>query len=790
MATQTYRMTMTKSAYAKWSSPYTVFPTNSSTQYIISPEDAKANALYFGGGSFPASLKRNNILGARVCVYVSVGYYTGRVSPVDGSFNPSTLTAYNRPLEDGGSIAMSGTSGGASGGWQNLVFRGDSDYNAGLSFAKDGGFNLMCDNYTTVFDNWYARTVLSGGGAPYIDILYDDSSKALSQVSFSNRPSGKVYPNRTVLLQWRLSRSSATSGVNCIDDTFVQQSAKFFWRVQGASSWNQISISGATYDYTVPANTFPNGSTIEYYLSVTDTDGTTSSTSTFTFYTPATQITPQDSPTSGYANPRNEITFSWFFSNGSVDYGQTSASFFWRVQGASSWTTVQADGSTQHVVIPANTFPVASTIEWYISGTDSSGYASQSDVYAFSTAAAVIYAICRTPVGSVEDGSSWIRMIWTLQSADGYPASRTQVWWKKDSDENIPANWHELLNEASTVTDISVAPGTFPAGKINWQVVATNIDETTAPSEAYGFADFICVDAPDPVQGLRATAVPLSTISWQSEGQEAYEITIDGEVVQRAFGSDVYSWQVPSPLADGAHSIQVRIQGEFGLWSQPSETFVSIANSPETSLPITGEFGVDAILTAGAAAGEDAPELHWYRDGKYIARTTGTPTFRDRLVLGPHDYFVEIWHTSGNYTRSETVSGILSTNTKRIAPLDDAGAEWLELRLSENSADEESFSWQQTQSLQHVTGAEFPALDSSPYQDEVANYNVAFPTVEECRQLEAMRGKTVILKSRGHAVMIGSLNNLQKRATLFYTAYTFSLQRIHCEDFVNYDQTN
>ena len=64
---------------------------------------------------------------------------------------------------------------------------------------------------------------------------------------------------------------------------------------------------------------------------------------------------------------------------------------------------------------------------------------------------------------------------------------------------------------------------------------------------------------------------------------------------------------------------------------------------------------------------------------------------------------------------------------------------------------------------------------------------MAFPTAEEGRRLEALRGKVIILKSRGGNVTIGSLGNLQKRVTAFYVAYTFTIQRIHVEDFVHYE---
>ena len=72
-------------------------------------------------------------------------------------------------------------------------------------------------------------------------------------------------------------------------------------------------------------------------------------------------------------------------------------------------------------------------------------------------------------------------------------------------------------------------------------------------------------------------------------------------------------------------------------------------------------------------------------------------------------------------------------------------------------------------------------------EDLIGTYDCAFRTVEEVRAFEALKGKTVILKSRGGNVVIGALVALNKQVKDFYTTFTFSLQQIHWEDFISYD---
>ena len=112
----------------------------------------------------------------------------------------------------------------------------------------------------------------------------------------------------------------------------------------------------------------------------------------------------------------------------------------------------------------------------------------------------------------------------------------------------------------------------------------------------------------------------------------------------------------------------------------------------------------------------------------------------------------------------------------------------MQLRLSESSSNSQSYNWSRTVSRIHVAGTKFPVLETSPFEDLSGSYNCAFWDETEARRLEALHGQIVILKSRGNHVLIGVLDQLSKRVKRNYSAYTFSIQQIHWEDFVRYDQ--
>lgn len=986
MANATVNLSLAKSGYVKEANPFTVYRTNTSTEYLISEDNGGIdNFLYFGFAAIPNNLRHNVLIGMSItfaarCEPNSLGPWIYIESCYD--FDPATLTYNNKPSRYSLGFDESVT-GTADNTLRNITA---SESGSGVAYFFKSGRCVSIRAYDRSSDasndEIFAKTVLANGSTqPYATITYDNATKIKSEISVTSRPAGTVNPTQALTWVWDLVKDTDAVSGYCADETWAQDSGTFYYRIQGQSAWQSVSLgssksltfpaftftAGVTYEYyiqvtdedgttssygtasspvtfnttrptltvynlpagsnydtrpartiswtlkvgsteyeqasttffwrkvgastwnritasgnakslTIPANTFPTGATIERYVSSTDVNGNVYTLNTATFSTPTTkitatvypsgrdvesggplifswvfrnslgdydqssatlywrsstsdpwtaiqasgseqsitvpkntfpgnaatvywylegtdiggttsttseqnfrtvtsQITPQNSPTSGYADPREPITFSWYFATPAGSYDQASATFYWRLQGSEAWTEVQAAGSTANVTIPANTFPIASTVEWYVSGTDAGGCSSTSTVYSFSTAASASYAIPVSPVGRVEDGTKAITYTWIVQNNDGSTATRTILSWKLPTESQ--SEWHTLLDTTDPVTAYTVPADTYAAGPVEWRVVAYNRDDVAGPA---GEASFVVLRAPEAPEGLTATAVPRTTVRWQSTGQEGYEVTIDGEVVASAYGPATYSYQQIIPLEDGPHQIRVRIQGAYGLWSNYAETSILVANTPDGTLTLVGAFGVDALLQVSETIDPDT-EIHWYRDGVRIGRTVGSDRFTDRFALGTHDYYAEIWGADGNYTRSNIVTGTMSTGSPMIAAA--SGGAWLSLRLSTSSRGEQTFNWSRESALTHVSGAAYPVLDLAPYEDLSGSYDCAFRDPAEAKAFEALRGKVVVLKSRNGHVLVGGLTELRQRVNIFYTSYTFSLQQIDWEDFVD-----
>lgn len=481
---------------------------------------------------------------------------------------------------------------------------------------------------------------------------------------------------------------------------------------------------------------------------------------------------------SGYIDPYTEQVFEWeydwslqdsYYALGPID--QTSFTFYWGTSAAGPWTQITQATSEQSVTIPANTFPVG-TVYWKVSGTDGAGQTSETQVYTITTADAQAVASPVYPISRVIDESAPIEFKWNIANAYGNAATGADLEYSTDS-----ATWVPLGHVDGTANTFTAPDGTFTAGKYYWRVRSYNTDNVAGPWSAT--PTFIYLVAPV-VENLQATSEPFATITWQSAEQQAYKIEVDGVSLGTFFGPDK-SYTLQDFLEDGEHTVQVAVQNSFSLWSETASYTFTVTNVPGDEVTLQGQFAIDAALYWYTES--ESSNFLVYRDGKKIG-SSNSNIFTDRFVLGQHSYYVLNVLPGGYYTKSNVVTGTMKACTTVIDTLQEPSG-WMELRLTANDPDEQIFSYQRTASLRHFTGSVYPILELAKYEDGSGTYDVAFPDLPSAQAFEALKGKVVIIKSRGGNVVIGALLQLQKRVGDFFIAYDFTVQRIAWEDFVD-----
>lgn len=477
------------------------------------------------------------------------------------------------------------------------------------------------------------------------------------------------------------------------------------------------------------------------------------------------------SPNGGSIIKQRSSTYNWAVTspeNVLEPVTVTGNTFEWRVD-AESTATVINTGTSQTYTVPANTFSTDS-IQWRATATLSSGVTLATDWYTISTVEPGGTGNPLAPVNSIEDGSNQILFQWRYYNSSGLPQGGADIQWGPPN-----STYQDLTHIDGSQTYYYAPADTFPPGTIYWRVRVYN-QEARASGWSNGVT-FVNVAAP-PAPVVTSNSVPYATLSWQSDGQQAYRITIDGQDYGTKFGTD-QTFTLSEPLSDGQHTATVSVQGVYGLWSKPGTVTFNVSNSATGSINLIGGFTTDAALLWET---ESVGVFYVYRDETQIAHTEET-TYVDRTSLGEHSYRVRLRLANGNYLDSNVVTGTTAVEDPQIALL--SGGPWLSLRLSERSDSQQTFRYTKVHSLRHITAAEFPYLELSNYSDESGEYDAAFVTAEDAKPLLDMRGQVVILKSRGCNVIIGPLAEVQTVYRDFYITCRFSIQRITWEAFAD-----
>lgn len=501
------------------------------------------------------------------------------------------------------------------------------------------------------------------------------------------------------------------------------------------------------------------------YIDVTYIDGTV-------------EITPRNiSPTGGYIDDSKDKTFTWGYNlsyNIIDENGYLAASSFaleWQLEGGSIRTiTATASG----VTVPADTFPVTGSFMARVKITDPEGRVTYSDWATYTTTEAIPTATATAPVNTVESDVDPVKFRWQHKVSTGTEQTAAELQYSTD---NI--NWYGLGNVSGNAASLDVKLSGIPAGTVYWRVRTANTDNVF--SEWSAVKSFVLVAAP-PTPIVSVEPVPLATIAWQASVQQAYRLTIDGEVHSAQFGT-ASSYTVREPLDDGEHTASIEVQGTFGLWSAPAELVFTVKNSPGVPVNLTAENGIDALL-AWSSAATDAV-FYIYRDGKLIGKTRETQ-FSDRLTAGRHEYSVLAVLSSGYYSRSNMAEAESGSDSVIIAEVD--GGRWLDISLTPDSNGTQDFLWKQTNSTRHFSGSKLPVIELSEFEDETASYRTSMFSTDDAKEFEKLKGKICIVKSRRREVVVAAMVRLLKTVGNFFITFDFELQRIHWEDFR--DDTN
>lgn len=369
---------------------------------------------------------------------------------------------------------------------------------------------------------------------------------------------------------------------------------------------------------------------------------------------------------------------------------------------------------------------------------------------------------------------SWetVRFEWTYKSENGIPQKKYELQYKDTSH----TEWTELQTGETANTYADIPPNTLVAGTVYWRVRCTNAyDQVSAWSEEASFT----AQGKPPTPTVYATSSPRPEITWTGEGQLAYQTKIDNAVLHTAYSTDG-RYKVKEYLADGAHIAAVRIQNEYGLWSDWGTAEFTVANTPGAPITLFAAGGEKATL---AWTETDHKTYYIYRDDIPIAKTTAH-TYSDQMAIGTHKYKVR-GVAGDSYSMSNEVTVTLSVDAPEIAALGEM--QWLRLEYSTAQNSPLGVSTYQDVAYQFYAGRRYPVAETSQQITKIYSFNAAFNDAAQAAAFEGLLGKTVIYRDQHGCLCTGPLMGFELSVDQFFRAFSCSIQQTDNNERIEHD---
>lgn len=491
------------------------------------------------------------------------------------------------------------------------------------------------------------------------------------------------------------------------------------------------------------------------------------------------------SPSAGaFVNRAQKNTFTWDAEDDTdltevcfAEVKQTSAVFEWRVKNASTSKTISVSGATASCTVPANTFP-SGTLEWRVKVTANSGTTTTSTWQEITTTEVTPTAKPVSPSGIVIDATIANRFSWQHIISTGTPQSKADLQWSADG-----TTWNTLATVTGENQYYDVPANKFTSGTKYWRVRTYNTDGT--PSEWSDKAEFIAINAPSAPSIVIQSTGPRPRITWQTTEQEAYQLTLSSGYASGTVYGTEKAWRSPLYLADGSYTVRVRVQNQYGMWSEWSAAALPISHTEGEAINLSVDAGHEAALTWKTAGSYDFYLIE--RDGVAIARTA-QKQYVDHTSIGNVTYRVRgCYADSDNYGVSNSATAEILPETNMICDLE-TGV-WLEMRLSETQLRTNRASFTAGVSTVHLAGLAYPIEERSEQRDRAISVACAWPHSQRAAALalEALVGRLVCLKDHYGNMAIGTLPSLESNSDEFMRRYAFTVSHTHREEAITLD---
>lgn len=482
------------------------------------------------------------------------------------------------------------------------------------------------------------------------------------------------------------------------------------------------------------------------------------------------------SPSDGAIIKTEQNVFGWLASDPELclaELKQASAVFRWRAGTSGTIHTINVSGNTQSVTVPANTFAGTTSIQWQVAVTANSGVVTTSDWVTLSTADATPTAAPLSPVDTVIDGSKDVLFQWQHSIATGTAQSKADLQKSTDG-----STWQTLATVTGAARQWTCPAGTLTSSIKYWRVRTYNADGIAG--EWSDAAQIVVIAAPTaPSIQIKSTG-PRPSISWQTSEQEAYQVELDGKLSGGTHYGTEKTWTSPAYLSDGSHTVRVRVQNQYGMWSNWGAAALPVTNTPGAAISLNVEASSVAELSWQTTGSYDFYLV--YRNEKPIAKLTQTQ-YTDELSSGNVTYQVRgCYADSSNYGLSSAVTVDVRAEVHQVSDLDTG--QTLRLPYSDSQHRQTTRTLSRQVELLQLSGAFYPVAVEVDSGTDSLSITAALLDESEIRQLMGLVGKLVCAKTPQGDMVIGYITSLPKQHDGFLNVFNFTVEQIDYDDEV------
>lgn len=481
-----------------------------------------------------------------------------------------------------------------------------------------------------------------------------------------------------------------------------------------------------------------------------------------------------------YIDKAQENYFKWktVRTGVSVSGNSLTHAFLWKKQDADSWNEINNvelySGNYYKITIPANTFP-SGKIEYKVRAQLGSN-TKYSSPYFISTEESTPTAKCVYPKDTL------LSMVDTTFAWDYIIASGRNQYAFELQKSTDGSEWTTLVAKTvSTETSTIVPAASLTGGDMYWRVRVYNNDDVA--SEWSDPAKVLVVAAPAAPGIVITSTAPRFAIRWSASDQQGYEVAVDGVTVLSRYGT-VSTYTYDDWLTDGSHTVAVRVQNKYSLWSEWATATLYITNASGAAIYISSNAKSEAPQFRIRSSGYDYYVI--YRNSKRIAQIEPSflTTFTDNFANGENTYMVRGgYNADGNYGESDET--IILANYKTLSLYDTTTRKRLSLGNAKRQTRETNLTISRNATLTHYSGAQLPTAETGQQRDRRYQFECAFSAMSEsgkAQKLEAMLGHIVCVCDQYGTVLVGIASSARLVVSQFLHSYTISVDEVDFDE--------